>query len=95
MHVGRKASCGSSAAFSNRPQICPVHAFTFREREPNKNITGFIQQYFPKGRDLTIVREHEVEQAMDKLNHHPIKPPACRTPREAFHHQDLLRYFSK
>ena len=46
--------------------------------------SGLIRQYFPKDRDLTTVTKHEIEKAMDKLNHRLRKSLGYRTPYEVF-----------
>ena len=61
-----------------------AHPYASWERGLNENTNGLIRQYFPKGRDLTTVTKHEIEQAMDKLNHRPRKSLGYRTPYEVF-----------
>lgn len=61
-----------------------AHPYASWERGLNENTNGLIRQYFPKHRDLTTVTEHEIEQAMDKLNHRPRKSLGFRTPYEVF-----------
>jgi len=61
-----------------------AHPYSSWERGLNENTNGLIRQYFPKDRDLTTVTQHEVEQAMDKLNHRPRKSLGYRTPYEVF-----------
>jgi len=61
-----------------------AHPYASWERGLNENTNGLIRQYFPKDRDLTTVTQHEIEQAMDKLNHRPRKSLGYRTPYEVF-----------
>ncbi len=61
-----------------------AHPYASWERGLNENTNGLIRQYFPKHRDLTTVTKHEIEQAMDKLNHRPRKSLGYRTPYEVF-----------
>jgi len=61
-----------------------AHPYASWERGLNENTNGLIRQYFPKDRDLTTVTKHEVEQAMNKLNHRPRKTLGFRTPYEVF-----------
>ncbi|RMH10813.1 MAG: IS30 family transposase [Gammaproteobacteria bacterium] len=50
----------------------------------NENTNSLIRQYFPKDRDLTTITDHEIDLAMDKLNHRPRKSLSYRTPYEVF-----------
>ena len=61
-----------------------AHPYASWERGLNENTNGLIRQYFPKDRDLTTVTQHEIDQAMDKLNHRPRKSLGYRTPYEVF-----------
>jgi IS30 family transposase len=61
-----------------------AHPYASWERGLNENTNGLIRQYFPKGRDLTTVTRHEINKAMDKLNHRPRKSLGYWTPFEVF-----------
>jgi len=61
-----------------------AHPYASWGRGLNENTNGLIRQYFPKYRELPTVTHHEIEQAMDKLNHRPRKALGYRTPYEIF-----------
>jgi len=59
----------------------PYHSW---ERGLNEHTNGLFRQYFPKGSDLSIVSDTEVQRVEDKLNSRPRKILGYRTPREVF-----------
>ncbi len=71
-------------------RICFAHPYASRERGLSENTIGLIQQHSPEDRDLTTVTQHEIEPAMDKLDHRPGKSLGCRTPCEAFFNTGTL-----
>ena len=81
---GREFADHEGMASDLDARIYFAHPYASWERGLNENTNGLIRQYFPKGRDLTTVTKHEIEQAMDKLNHRPRKSLGYRTPYEVF-----------
>jgi IS30 family transposase len=81
---GREFADHEGMAIDLETRIYFAHPYASWERGLNENTNGLIRQYFPKDRDLTTVTEHEIKQAMDKLNHHPRKSLGFRTPYEVF-----------
>jgi transposase, IS30 family len=59
----------------------PYHAW---ERGLNEHTNGLVRQYFPKGSDLSILSNAEVQKVEDKLNSRPRKSLSYRTPSEVF-----------
>ena len=59
----------------------PYHSW---ERGLNEHTNGLFRQYFPKGSDLSIVSDIDVQRVEDKLNSRPRKILGYRTPREVF-----------
>jgi transposase, IS30 family len=59
----------------------PYHSW---ERGLNEHTNGLSRQYFPKGSDLSIVSDTDVQRVEDKLNSRPRKILGYRTPREVF-----------
>jgi len=81
---GREFTDHAGMARDLDARIYFAHPYASWERGLNENTNGLIRQYFPKHRDLTIVTEQEIEQAMDKLNRRPRKSLGFRTPYEVF-----------
>src|SRR5450755_4152504 len=65
----------------------PYHSW---ERGLNEHTNGLFRQYFPKGSDLSIVSDTEVQRVEDKLNCRPRKILGYRTPREVFFNAKTL-----
>jgi len=59
----------------------PYHAW---ERGLNEHTNGLVRQYFPKGSDLSILSNADVQRVEDKLNSRPRKILGYQTPREVF-----------
>ena len=81
---GREFADHEGMASDLDTRIYFAHPYASWERGLNENTNGLIRQYFPKGRDLTTVTRHEINKAMDKLNHRPRKSLSYRTPFEVF-----------
>ena len=81
---GREFAGHEGMASDLETRIYFAHPYASWERGLNENTNGLIRQYFPKDRDLTTVTKHEIEKAMDKLNHRPRKSLGYRTPYEVF-----------
>src|SRR5271163_2392321 len=75
-HVEIATSLGSLSYFAK-----PYHSW---ERGLNEHTNGLFRQYFPKGSDLSIVSDTDVQRVEDKLNSRPRKILGYRTPREVF-----------
>jgi IS30 family transposase len=81
---GREFADHEGMAADLEARVYFAHPYASWERGLNENTNGLIRQYFPKDRDLTTVTKHEIEQAMNKLNHRPRKSLGYRTPYEVF-----------
>ena len=81
---GREFADHEGMASDLETRIYFAHPYASWERGLNENTNGLIRQYFPKDRDLTTVTKHEIEKAMDKLNHRPRKSLGYRTPYVVF-----------
>jgi IS30 family transposase len=75
-HVEIAASLQANCYFAK-----PYHAW---ERGLNEHTNGLVRQYFPKGSDLSILTNVEVQTVEDKLNSRPRKILGYRTPSEVF-----------
>ena len=61
-----------------------AHPYHSWERGLNENTNGLLRQYFPKATNLRKVSQHEVDEAVYRLNHRPRKCLNYRTPHEVF-----------
>jgi IS30 family transposase len=59
----------------------PYHSW---ERGLNEHTNGLIRQFFPKGTNFRTVKQHEVDQVVELINHRPRKSLGYRTPYEVF-----------
>ena len=59
----------------------PYHSW---ERGTNENTNGLLRQFFPKGMDFSILRQLDVDRALELLNNRPRKCLNYRTPTEVF-----------
>jgi transposase, IS30 family len=75
-HVEIAASLHANCYFAK-----PYHAW---ERGLNEHTNGLVRQYFPKGSDLSILTDAEVQKVEDKLNSRPRKILGYQTPSEVF-----------
>lgn len=81
---GREFADHEGIAGDLEARVYFAHPYASWERGVNENTNGLIRQYFPKGRDLTTVRDAETEYVMNRLNHRPRKTLGFRTPYEVF-----------
>ena len=66
-----------------------AHPYCSWERGLNENHNGLLRQFFPKQASLLKVSEHEVNDAVYRLNHRPRKCLGYRTPHEAFYDLEI------
>jgi IS30 family transposase len=59
----------------------PYHSW---ERGTNENTNGLLRQFFPKGTNFALVRQHQVDRVIKLLNNRPRKCLNYRTPAEVF-----------
>jgi IS30 family transposase len=60
--------------------FCDLHAPW--QRASNENTNGLLRQYFPKGTDLTVHSELDLDQVADELNDRPRKRLGFYKPTE-------------
>tara|TARA_B100000315_G_scaffold241081_1_gene261582 strand:+ start:8325 stop:8627 length:303 start_codon:yes stop_codon:yes gene_type:complete len=61
-----------------------VHPYSSWERGTNENTNGLICQYFPKYKDFRTINDNEIISGIRRLNNHPRKRPAFKTPNQVF-----------
>lgn len=59
----------------------PHHAW---ERGTNENTNGLLRQYWPKGKSMEHLSQHDCNRIATKLNRRPRKRLAYRTPEECY-----------
>ncbi|MDW5442275.1 IS30 family transposase [Polaromonas sp. SM01] len=62
-----------------------AHPYCSWERGLNENHNGLLRQYFPKKTSFLKVSQHQVDDAVYRLNHRPRKCLGYRTPHEVFY----------
>ena len=65
-----------------KTQIYFAHERSPWERGLNEQVNGLIRQYFPKGTNLDLVSEKELQQAVRRINNRPRKTLGYKTPTE-------------
>ncbi|EIL95461.1 integrase catalytic subunit, partial [Rhodanobacter spathiphylli B39] len=54
------------------------------QRGTNENTNGLIRQYLPKGCDLSVYSDADIQAIEDKINQRPRKRLDFRTPQYVF-----------
>jgi IS30 family transposase len=55
-----------------------------QQRGTNENTNGLIREYFPKGTDLNLQTDEQIEYFVEQLNSRPRKVLGWKTPSEVF-----------
>ena len=60
------------------------------QRGLNENTNGLIRQYVPKGSDVRILTDEQIQYIMNRLNNRPRKLLGYLTPNEVFYERKKL-----
>lgn len=81
---GKEFAQHAFIAASLKANVYFAHPYRSWERGLNENTNGLLRQYFPKSQNLRKVSQHDVADAVYRLNHRPRKCLNYRTPHEVF-----------
>lgn len=89
-HLVKTITCDRGKEFARYKEIedklsCDMYfadPYCAWQKGTNENSNGLLREYYPKGMDLSLVNEDEVEQVLNKLNNRPRKCIEFNTPLE-------------
>ena len=64
-----------------------AHPYRSWERGLNENTNGLIRQYTPKGKEIGLMSNDQVQNIMDSLNSRPRKCLGFKTPNQVFNEE--------
>lgn len=64
--------------------IYHAHAYHSWERGTNENTNGLIRRYYPKGTLFANIKENELADVVEQINHRPRKRLGYKSPYEEF-----------
>ena len=70
-------------AFNVRTYFCDPYCAW--QKGTNENTNGLIREFYPKGMDLSLVDEKELEERLNELNNRPRKCLKYKTPIEVLY----------
>ena len=87
---GKEFASHESVADALRIKVFFADPYSAWQRGLNENTNGLIRQYVPKGSDVRILTDEQVEHIMDRLNNRPRKSLGFLTPNEVFYKRKKL-----
>jgi IS30 family transposase len=82
---GKEFSNHESIAQTLEVKVFFADPYSAWQRGLNENTNGLIRQYVPKGTDVRVLTEKQIEHIMDRLNNRPRKSLGFLTPNEVFY----------
>jgi len=87
---GKEFAGHESVAASLQIRVYFADAYSAWQRGLNENTNGLIRQYVPKGTDVRVLTERQIQHIMDRLNNRPRKSLGYLTPNEVFYERKKL-----
>ncbi len=82
---GKEFASHESVAETLRIKVYFADPYSAWQRGLNENTNGLIRQYVPKGSDVRILTDEQIQHIMDRLNNRPRKSLGYLTPNEVFY----------
>lgn len=87
---GKEFASHESVADALSIKVFFADPYSAWQRGLNENTNGLIRQYVPKGSDVRILTDKQIEHIMDRLNNRPRKALGFLTPNEVFYEKKKL-----
>jgi IS30 family transposase len=87
---GKEFASHESVADALQIKVYFADPYSAWQRGLNENTNGLIRQYVPKGSDVRILTDEQVQHIMNRLNNRPRKSLGFLTPNEVFYERKKL-----
>jgi IS30 family transposase len=87
---GKEFASHESVAETLRIKVYFADPYSAWQWGLNENTNGLIRQYVPKGSDVRILTDQQIQRIMDRLNNRPRKSLGYLTPNEVFYERKKL-----
>ena len=87
---GKEFASHESVADALQIKVYFADPYSAWQRGLNENTNGLIRQYVPKGGDIRILTDVQIQHIMDRLNNRPRKSLGYLTPNEVFYKRKKL-----
>ena len=87
---GKEFASHESVAETLRIKVYFADPYSAWQRGLNENTNGLIRQYVPKGSDVRVLTDEQIQHIMDRLNNRPRKSLGYLTPNEVFYERKKL-----
>jgi IS30 family transposase len=87
---GKEFASHESIAETLQIKVYFADPYSAWQRGLNENTNGLIRQYVPKGSDVRMLTDRQINHIMDRLNNRPRKSLGFLTPNEVFYGQQKL-----
>jgi IS30 family transposase len=87
---GKEFASHKSVAETLQIKVYFADPYSAWQRGLNENTNGLIRRYVPKGSDVRLLADGQVQHIMDRLNNRPRKSLGYLTPNEVFYERKKL-----